>query len=89
MLSEYSDGHHKLAQMLLEREVIYTEDMEHIFGKRKWTSRNDIIEGEEQNKSIKDSDNTSIALPSGEKNDEEPPQLDDETPPVFTPENIE
>lgn len=89
VLSEYSDGHHKLAQMLLEREVIYTEDMEHIFGKRKWTSRNDIIEGEEQNKSIKDSDNTSIALPSGEKNDEEPPQLDDETPPVFTPENIE
>ncbi len=89
VLSEYSDGHHKLAQMLLEREVIYTEDMEHIFGKRKWTSRNDIIEGEEQNKSIKESDNTSIALPSGEKNDEEQPQLDDETPPVFTPENIE
>ncbi len=89
VLSEYSDGHHKLAQMLLEREVIYTEDMEHIFGKRKWTSRNDIIEGEEQNKSIKDSDNTSIALPSGEKNDEEPPQLDDEMPPEFTPENIE
>ncbi|MBR5118105.1 MAG: ATP-dependent zinc metalloprotease FtsH [Muribaculaceae bacterium] len=86
MLGEYSKGHHELAQMLLEREVIYTEDMEHIFGKRKWTSRNDILEGEEQNNKTSD-DNTSIALPSGEQSeqgDEESKQLD-EMPPEFNP----
>ncbi len=32
-----------LAQVLLEREVIYTEDVEHIFGKRAWVSRSEEI----------------------------------------------
>ena len=36
ILKEHAEGHNKLAQVLLEREVIYTEDVEHIFGKRAW-----------------------------------------------------
>ncbi|WP_301041947.1 ATP-dependent zinc metalloprotease FtsH, partial [Parabacteroides goldsteinii] len=36
ILSDHAEGHNKLAQVLLEREVIYTEDVEHIFGKRAW-----------------------------------------------------
>lgn len=63
VLSDYSDGHHQLAQMLLEREVIYTEDMEHIFGKRKWTSRTDILEGEEQNKSDEEPPSLDVETP--------------------------
>lgn len=43
MLSDLADGHAKLAEVLLTREVIYTEDVEHIFGKRKWASRTDEI----------------------------------------------
>jgi cell division protease FtsH len=62
ILEEYTQGHHQLAQLLLEREVIYTEDAEKIFGKRKWTSRLDILD--EQN-SQSSPDNTTIALPSG------------------------
>ncbi len=62
ILEEYTQGHHQLAQLLLEREVIYTEDAEKIFGKRKWTSRLDILD--EQN-SQSTPDNTTIALPSG------------------------
>jgi AFG3 family protein len=31
-----TDGHKKLADLLLEREVIFSEDLEHIFGKRLW-----------------------------------------------------
>ncbi len=89
VLSEYSDGHHQLAQMLLEREVIYTEDMEHIFGKRKWTSRNDILEGEGQNKSSESDDNTSIALPSGEQDDDVPALPNEELPPEFKVEDSE
>ena len=43
ILEQYANGHHDLADLLLKREVIYTEDAERIFGKRPWTSRNDEI----------------------------------------------
>ena len=43
ILSKDAEGHHQLAQVLLEREVIYSEDVEHIFGKRKWLSRSQEI----------------------------------------------
>ena len=43
ILKEHAKGHNKLAQVLLEREVIYTEDVEHIFGKRAWVSRSEEI----------------------------------------------
>lgn len=43
ILMEHETGHHKLRDLLLTREVIYTEDVEHIFGKRKWASRADEI----------------------------------------------
>ncbi|MBQ2164076.1 MAG: ATP-dependent zinc metalloprotease FtsH [Muribaculaceae bacterium] len=59
ILSRYTTGHHELAELLLEREVIYTEDAEKIFGKRPWTSRNDIIEGQQTDSN---SDNTSITV---------------------------
>ncbi|MBQ3910307.1 MAG: AAA family ATPase, partial [Muribaculaceae bacterium] len=49
ILEQHTQGHHALAQLLLEREVIYTEDAERIFGKRQWTSRLDILDGEQQN----------------------------------------
>ena len=51
ILEQHTQGHHALAQLLLEREVIYTEDAERIFGKRQWTSRLDILDGEQQNNS--------------------------------------
>lgn len=34
ILRENREGHQKLAEFLLEREVIFSEDLEHIFGKR-------------------------------------------------------
>lgn len=43
ILKEYEGGHHQLRDLLLMREVIFTEDVEHIFGKRKWASRADEI----------------------------------------------
>ena len=43
ILKEHTSGHNMLAQVLLEREVIYTEDVEHIFGKRAWVSRSEEI----------------------------------------------
>ena len=43
ILSEHKDGHNQLADVLLKREVIYSEDVEHIFGKRAWVSRSQEI----------------------------------------------
>ena len=43
ILREHPEGHAKLAETLITREVIFTEDVEQIFGKRQWTSRTDEI----------------------------------------------
>ncbi len=43
ILSEHSEGLTELAGVLISREVIFTEDVEKIFGKRQWTSRTDEI----------------------------------------------
>ncbi len=43
ILKEHAEGHNKLADVLFTREVIFTEDVEHIFGKRQWASRTDEI----------------------------------------------
>lgn len=43
ILLDNAPKHHQLASVLLEREVIYTEDVEHIFGKRPWISRSQEI----------------------------------------------
>ena len=44
ILTQYAEQHHQLAQLLLEREVIYTEDVEAILGKRQWISRSDELD---------------------------------------------
>ena len=43
LLREHADGLKALTQLLLDREVIYTEDVEHIFGKRAWVSRTEEL----------------------------------------------
>ena len=43
ILRKYAEGHAQLTDVLITREVIFTEDVERIFGKRKWTSRTDEI----------------------------------------------
>ncbi|MDE6535293.1 MAG: ATP-dependent zinc metalloprotease FtsH [Muribaculaceae bacterium] len=43
ILLAHADGHGKLADVLLTREVIFTADVEEIFGPRPWTSRTDEI----------------------------------------------
>ena len=43
LLSTNAEGHNQLAAALLEREVIYSEDVEAIFGKRPWASRSEEI----------------------------------------------
>ena len=43
VLQEHREGHAELAQILMDREVIFAEDVERIFGKRPYTSRTEEI----------------------------------------------
>lgn len=43
ILTEHKEGHKQLAELLFNREVIFAEDVERIFGKRPWTSRSEEI----------------------------------------------
>ena len=43
LLLLHKDGHNQLAELLIEREVIFAEDVERIFGKRPWISRSQEI----------------------------------------------
>ncbi|MBQ9559767.1 MAG: ATP-dependent zinc metalloprotease FtsH [Bacteroidaceae bacterium] len=47
LLTEKQEGHAQLAQLLVEREVIFADDVEKIFGKRPWGSRADELLEEE------------------------------------------
>jgi len=43
ILTEHKDGHKQLADLLYQKEVIFAEDVEKIFGKRQWVSRSEEI----------------------------------------------
>ena len=47
ILSKNAEGHAALAQLLVEREVIFAEDVERIFGPRPWASRTEELLTEE------------------------------------------
>ena len=51
ILQKNAEGHAALAQLLVEREVIFAEDVERIFGPRPWASRTDelLTEASENN----------------------------------------
>ena len=56
ILSEYSSQHNQLADLLIEKEVIFAEDVERIFGKRPWTSRSEEIMAAESKKKTDSND---------------------------------
>ncbi len=46
LLRENQEGLTALAERLMEKEVIFTEDLENIFGKRQWVNRTDELDKE-------------------------------------------
>ena len=43
ILTDHAEGHHQIAQLLIEREVITSEDVARILGPRPWKSRGDEL----------------------------------------------
>ena len=73
LLLEHKEGHAELAQLLIEREVIFAEDVERIFGKRPWLSRTDEI----------------LAMNASESENEESSESPDNKPKNAVDENAE
>ena len=79
ILSEHKEGHAKLAQLLVDREVIFADDVEAIFGKRPWTSRaEELIEAQQRaeaeamaERRAKELEAQASSSSDEEKNDEE------------------
>ena len=74
ILHQYESGHHQLADLLQQREVIYTEDAERIFGPRQWQSRTEAILNDNASSNNTSSNNT----PVGDNVSVTPPPFDQE-----------
>ncbi len=83
LLQEHSEGHNQLAQLLIDQEVIFAEDVEKIFGKRPWTSRSEEImaaneqlpetkqlENKQENTDNENNSSSENNIPSQEENQE-------------------
>lgn len=68
ILKENAEGHNKLAELLIEKEVIFADDLEKIFGKRKWGSRSEEIFAE--NEKVKQIEGPSVS-PAPENKEED------------------
>ena len=62
ILSDNKEGHNKLAQLLIDKEVIFAEDVEEIFGKRPWASRSEeIISASKTSRELKEAEEKEAA----------------------------
>ena len=46
IITTHREQHKELADLLVEKEVIFADDVERIFGKRPWISRQDELSNE-------------------------------------------
>lgn len=72
VLRENAEGHRKLAEILFEREVIFADDVEKIFGKRKWESRSDELMRENESGKEEKKEEESSPTENNEVNKEIP-----------------
>lgn len=92
ILRKYAEGHHKLTDVLITREVIFTQDVVDIFGERPWKSRTDeILEADPrkmipEGKSASDTSDKSDASDTSDESDtSDTSDMSDDstTPPPF------
>ena len=74
ILRKYAEGHKELADLLISREVIFTDDVKKIFGERPWTSRTEEILAA---RSKQDADNNESADNSSDNQSPDTPETQD------------
>lgn len=93
LVAKYGDGLRKIVDELMDREVIFTEDVEKIFGKRPWKYRSEeIAEIYEERRRKREAERRKVAVDAdvepATSSDEEKaasPAGDEATPPPFNP----
>lgn len=86
ILSQYSKQHNEIRDLLIEREVVYTDDVASILGPRKWKSRTDeIMELNKQEQEKRQLENKKVSSEKEGDTKVESSSDDDEpgTPPPF------
>lgn len=91
ILRTYSKQHNEIRDLLVEKEVIFHDDVEKILGKRKWKSRTDEIieinkkeEADRKEKQIERASDTKKETLSNESESSDDFDDDAGTPPPFT-----
>lgn len=89
ILTQHAEQHHRLRDMLVEREVIFTADVEDVLGKRKWKSRTDEVmalnranagkpsDGDEEYEKEEEWEKNRVKKPEQQKKDEDSKQSSD------------
>jgi AFG3 family protein len=73
ILKDNAEGHAKLGALLLEKEVIFSEDLEEIFGKRPWDKKHIISEnGNDKTEIKKETKKAKKEKPAEEENNSVP-----------------
>ena len=93
ILRHHAEGHGKLTDVLISREVIFTQDVIDIFGPRQWKSRTDEILAEDprlldephdvEAEEVKPDDPASEEKPAPAKPETDDNKSDDPLPPPF------
>ena len=93
ILRHHAEGHGKLTDVLISREVIFTQDVIDIFGPRQWKSRTDEILAEDprlldephdvEAEEVKPDDPASEEKPAPAKPETDDKKSDDPLPPPF------
>lgn len=86
VLEENFEGLKTLSELLLEKEVIFSEDLEKIFGKRKSNNPNDTIEEKREKAGLTDKDKDKD---KDEQNNNEADSVNTESPDDDKPKNQE
>ncbi|MDR0939967.1 MAG: ATP-dependent zinc metalloprotease FtsH [Mediterranea sp.] len=79
ILTEHKEGHAELTQLLIDKEVIYAEDVERIFGKRPWASRSEEIMAAKEARREKDAHGQPASESNEQTTDESRGQTTDES----------
>ena len=61
VLTQHKEGYEKLSELLLEKEVIFSEDLENIFGKRQWAKPELMIENKTETLSESTEETVTVA----------------------------
>ena len=76
ILLKYQDGHHKIAQILIEKEVLFAEDLEAVFGPRPWASRAEEILRDNEQKKVNNEKSVDVTAIDGSNNDAQNTDVD-------------